>query len=305
MAKKTKKNKLDRYIDALHQIDNRLVIITGANSGLGFEMAKVALIKGARVVMACRNKQRAEDARQKIIEETGKDNIEIFLYDQSDIKSVHNFATAIKNKYKDFYALVLNAGVMFPPQVVDEYHVSTVYRVNFLGAYALIKDLEDFLNNATEEKRIIIQGSLATYLHKYKNKDKFIYGDYRPFKQYCLSKLCCSNIFAHYRDNNKNENVKYLLCEPGAAATEIVKSFKPWFKKIAQAFVATFNNSAKKGCLDGCKLMCDDCVNGDYYKPRCFFSLVGMPKKAKYPRRYIFPSILSDADEMIKQYEQR
>ena len=157
MAKKTKKNKLDRYIDALHQIDNKLVIITGANSGLGFEMVKVALIKGARVVMACRNKQRAEDARQKIIEETGKDNIEIFLYDQSDIKSVHNFAAAIKNQYKDFYVLVLNAGVMFPPQVVDEYHVSTVYMVNFLGAYALIKDLEDFLNNATEEKRIIMK----------------------------------------------------------------------------------------------------------------------------------------------------
>ena len=66
-----------------------------------------------------------------------------------------------------------------------------------------------------------------------------------------------------------------------------------------------FNNSAKKGSLDGCKLMCDDCVNGDYYKPRCFFSLVGMPKNAKYPRRYIFPNIITDADEMIKEYEQR
>ena len=305
MAKKTKKNKIERYIDALHQIDNKLVIITGANSGLGFEIAKTALIKGARVVMACRNQQRAEEAKEKLINETGLDSIEIFLYDQSDFKSVHNFADAIKNQYKDFYALILNAGVMFPPQVVDEFHVSTVYRTNFLGAYTLMKDLEEFLNNVKKEKRIIIQGSVATFLHEYKDKDKFIYGEYKPFKQYALSKLCCSNIYTYYRDKNENEHVKYLLCEPGAAATEIIKSFKTWFKKIALAYVRTFNNSAEKGSLDACKLMCDDCVNGDYYRPKHFFSLVGMPKKSRYSRRYIFSNIITDADEMIKEYEQR
>ena len=101
-----KKNKVDKYIDALHQIDGKLVIVTGANSGIGYEIAKIALIKGARVVLACRNESRAEQAKERLINETGKTSIEIYIYDQSDFKSVYKFAYTIKNYYLDFYAFL-------------------------------------------------------------------------------------------------------------------------------------------------------------------------------------------------------
>ena len=302
MAKKTKKNKVDRYIDALHQIDGKLVIITGANSGLGFEMAKTALIKGAHVVMACRNQNRAEQAKERLINETGSHNVEIFIYDQSDFKSVSNFANAIKNQYSHFYALILNAGLFHPNEVVDEYHVSTVYRTNFLGAYELLKELKDYLGAVQEEKRIIIQGSVASFIKKYKNKDNFIYGKDKPFKQYSLSKLCCSNLHIYYRDNNTNPNVKYLLCEPGASSTGLFNSAPKWFKSAAIGFMKVFGNDAKEGSLSGCKLMCDVCANGDYYRPGHLFTAKGLPKMGKYPDKYIVPNIISDAEEALKQY---
>lgn len=304
MAKKMKKNKTDRYLDSLPDINGKLVIITGANSGLGFEIAKTALIKGAKIVMACRNQQRAEQAKEKLIKETGSELIDICLYDQSDSKSVHNFAEIIQNKYKDYYALVLNAGIFLPKEIVDKFHVSTVYRTNFLGAYELLESLKGFLECAKEEKRIIIQGSVASFFYKYKNKDKFIFGNDRPFKQYSLSKLCCSNLYIYHRNNNNNPYVKYLLCEPGVAATELFKTFPKWFNKIAIGFMKIFTNDAKKGSLSACKLLCDINANGDYYRPGGLFTASGLPKKGQYPTKFIFENIISDASEIAKQYEQ-
>ena len=300
-----KKNRIEKYIDALHRLDNKTVIITGANSGIGFEIAKTALNKGAKVVMACRNAQRAEKAKEDLISQTGSNNIAIELYDQSDNKSVHSFANTIKEKYSDFHALILNAGIFMPNEIVDEFHISTVYRTNFLGAQLLLIDLKDFLKETSSEKRIIIQGSLASFPYKYKNKDKLIYGEFKPFKQYCLSKLCISNLYTYYRDNNDNPYLKYLLCEPGAASTNLFRDFKKWFKSITYIFLKVFCSTAIEGSLSACKLMCDVVANGDYYRPRGFNSMKGLPKRALFPKKFINPNIISDGEELIKMYEDK
>ena len=132
MAKIKKMNKVDKYIASLNELTGKTVIITGANSGLGYEIARVALLKHAHVVMACRNKQRAEEAKTKLISDVESENISIELFDQSKIESVETFAKRIIEKYRDFYALVLNAGIFLPTEIVDEYHVSNVYKTNFL-----------------------------------------------------------------------------------------------------------------------------------------------------------------------------
>lgn len=301
--KKKKKNKYVRYVSSLKDIKNKTVIITGANSGIGFEIAKTALFKGARVVMACRNMDRASKAKEQLIELTGSSNIVIELYDQQDFKSINEFANVIKDKYSDFYALVLNAGIFLPKDAIDEFHISMVYRVNYIGAFKLLKCLEELIDNSSQERRIILQGSLATYFYKYKNKDKFIYDAARPFKQYCLSKLCVSNLYAYYRNRNENMYVKYLLCEPGIAATNLFSSFKTWFKKLSIAFIKTFANDSFKGSLSACKLMCDEAANGDYYHPRHFFSSRGLPKKDILSPKVINRSIIDDASAIMSIYE--
>ncbi len=303
MSQKIKKNKIDRYIDSLHDIKGKTVIVTGANSGLGYEISRVALLKGAHLVMACRNLDRANSAKAKLIKDTGRDDIVIEQYDQSKVTSIHAFSKTILEKYSDFYSLVLNAGIYLRYPEVDEFHISRVYRNNFIGANILLKDLEKFLNNVDEEKRIIIQGSMASFAYKYKNKDKFIYGEDKAMKQYCLSKLCCSNLYVYYRDRNTNAHVKYLLCEPGIATTNLFNGFEKWFKNLALLFMKIFTNSAREGALSACKLMCDVAANGDYYKPRHFFTSKGLPKKRVFPKEYIFPNIMGDAEEVVKVYE--
>lgn len=298
------KKKVNDYIDALHHIDNKLVIITGANSGLGFEIAKIALIKGARVVMACRNIEKANAAKIALISLTGNKNIEIEVFDQSDFASVKHFAKTIENKYNDFYSLVLNAGIMFPKEVVDKDNISTVYRTNFLGAFLLLKELDDLIRNSKSERRIIIQGSLASFAHKYKKSEKFINGTCSSKKQYCLSKLCCSNLYVYYRDNNKNVNVKYLLCEPGVAATNLFNNMTGWVKKVTYFLLYKFSNNSLVGSLNACKVMCDVAANGDYYRPGQLFTMRGLPKKGIFPSKFIFPKIIEDGNKMIGKLDE-
>ena len=297
--------KIDKYISSLHLIEGKTVIVTGANSGLGFEISKVALIKGARVIMCCRNLERANKAKEQLIKETGKDNIVIELFDQGDLKSVYSFADKIMNEYKDFYALVLNAGIFIPKETVDEYNVTNVYRTNFIGPLALLFKLQQFLEKADSEKRIIIQGSLASFFEKYKKPERYIYGNGDKMSQYAISKLCCSNMYVYFKNINQNPNVKYLLCEPGIAATNLFRNYPKWFKNLATFFIRIFTNTAKEGSLSACKLMCDLAANGDYYRPRSLFSSKGLPKKAFYPQKYVFPAIIDDAIKIIKMYEEQ
>ena len=303
MSKKMKKNKIDKYINSLHDIKDKLVIITGANRGLGYETARIALLKGARVVLACRSLTRAEEAKKQLIEDTGNKNVVVESFDQSSLKSIHSFSLKIKEKYSDFYSLVLNAGFLPKQRDVDEYGIAAVYKTNFIGPMILMNDMIDFLNESDIERRIIMQGSMASFVFKYNNKDSFIYGKDKPMKLYSLSKLCISNLFIYYRDNNSNKNIKYLLCEPGIAATNLFGSVNKVFDSLAGLFFKVFGNTAKVGALSGCKLLCDTAANGDYYRPRHLRSAKGLPKKVKYPKKFIFKDIMIDGQEIVKMYE--
>ena len=92
----------------------KTVIITGANSGLGFETAKkiAGYSKDFEIILACRNIQKAENAKEQIIEETGNSNIIVMQLDTSSIKSVRQFVEDYKKHYnKPIYALLCNAGI--------------------------------------------------------------------------------------------------------------------------------------------------------------------------------------------------
>ena len=208
-----------------------------------------------------------------------------------------------EEKYSSFYALVLNAGVLKPKDNVDEFNISTTYKTNYVGLLALLDKLQPFLDECTEEKRIIIQGSLSSYFHKYRSGDEFIYGKGKQMRQYALSKLCCSNLYVYLKDNNQNPYVKYLLAEPGVAVTNIYQNFKRWFKNLALFFLRIFTNDARTGSLSVMKLICDRCANGDYYRPAHLFHARGLPVKSIFKKQFINNKIIDEGREMVKMYE--
>ncbi|MHA1485712.1 MAG: SDR family NAD(P)-dependent oxidoreductase, partial [Promethearchaeota archaeon] len=93
-------------------MQNKICIVTGANSGIGkataIELAKMK----ATIVMLCRNKERGLSAQTEIIEITGNNNVDLFLCDLSSQKEIRNFVNEFKNKYQNLHVLINNAGVM-------------------------------------------------------------------------------------------------------------------------------------------------------------------------------------------------
>ena len=115
------------------------VIITGANSGLGFETAKkIAANKDYKVILACRNMEKAEAAKNAILAETGSRNVETMQLDTSSLDSVRSFAEKVTASGEKIYSLVCNAGISSRGNsglTADGFDI--VFETNYLGHFLL------------------------------------------------------------------------------------------------------------------------------------------------------------------------
>ena len=117
----------------------RTVIITGGNSGLGYEAAKkIAKDKEYRVILACRNPEKAEVSVRKIKDETGNDNILSMRLDTASLASVRAFASDYESQDRGgVYALLLNAGINGMHTGMTEDGIEIVFQTNHLGHFLL------------------------------------------------------------------------------------------------------------------------------------------------------------------------
>ena len=123
--------------DQLGDQSGRVAIVTGANSGIGFETARVLADKGATVIMACRNLDKANPKVDEIRAAHPDANVEVMELDLSDLDSVRAFAEAFRAKYPRLDLLINNAGIMIPPYGKTAQGFETQFGVNHLGHFAL------------------------------------------------------------------------------------------------------------------------------------------------------------------------
>ena len=130
------------------------VIITGANSGLGFETArKIAKEKEYRIILACRNVEKAGAAKERIIAETGNENVEFMILDTSLFSSVRAFAQEYLSKYDTVDVLINNAGISAMRESgMTKEGFEIVFATNYLGHFLLTQLLLPYF---TEKARII------------------------------------------------------------------------------------------------------------------------------------------------------
>lgn len=116
---------------------NRVAIVTGANSGIGFETALALAHKGATVVMACRNRDKAEAAASQIRQGKPAAQVVVMLLNLGDLESVRQFAAAFLAANDRLDLLINNAGIMHPPYGKTAQGFETQFGVNHLGHFAL------------------------------------------------------------------------------------------------------------------------------------------------------------------------
>ena len=123
--------------DDMPDLTGKVVIITGANSGLGLESTKAIAAKGATVVMACRNLRKAEAAKAEVLQQVPSAKLDLRELDNASLASVRAFAEAFKAKYDRLDILLNNAGVMAIPRTETEDGFEMQLGVNHLAHFAL------------------------------------------------------------------------------------------------------------------------------------------------------------------------
>jgi NAD(P)-dependent dehydrogenase (short-subunit alcohol dehydrogenase family) len=115
----------------------KVAIVTGANSGIGYETAKALAKKGTTVVMACRNLGKANAAADEIRLADKDADLDVIQLDLADLSSVKKFSVNFKSRYNSLDLLINNAGVMIPPftRTADGFELQ--FGANHLGHFAL------------------------------------------------------------------------------------------------------------------------------------------------------------------------
>ena len=270
----------------------KIVIVTGANSGTGFEAIKAFARKGAHVVMACRNLEKAEKAKSKIINEIPSASLEIIELDLSDLSKVRSFVVSFRNSHDSLDILCNNAGIMIVPkriETVDGFELQLAS--NHFGHFALTGLLFDLLMKSGG--RVVNMSSSAHRFGKidFSNcnweKDK----SYSSTGAYGRSKI--ANLYFTYElnrhVNQNNINVQVLASHPGWSRTNLQstglstgkKTIGSRITRLGVFFLNPFlGQSAEKGALPMLYAATHPEVQGgDYYGPGGFQESRGYPKK--------------------------
>lgn len=295
--------KYTKYIDEhIKSLDGKIIVITGANSGIGFTLAKQILYKGGHVVMACRSLDRANKAKESLLEEFPNGKVDILQYDQSSLTSIKEFASNLKKQYPSIYGFVFNAGIYHPKKgLKSDIGVPITFATDYLGAYYLSKLLKDYFKNNCE--RVIYVTSLAQAFGKYKDIKKAVDKHPDGTKAYFISKRCCISLAVKLSDEI-GDSTKIILSHPGITRTNILSSktssLSHWFAKVGNAWMTLFTNKAEKSSLTSLRALVDDNENLDMYCPRGFLHIVGYPKIKKITvRKYDSDSLYQYSNYLI------
>lgn len=150
----------------------KVVCVSGANSGIGKEIATYAASKGAKLYMLCRSKDRAEKARDEIIEITSNKNVEVVLVDLAETSQVRKAADSLSSKEDKIDVLVCNGGVLLNERKESSEGYELTFASHLLGgSYLLSTLLVDKLKASDDKGRVIFVSSGGMYNSKFPNWD--------------------------------------------------------------------------------------------------------------------------------------
>ena len=260
----------------------RVAIVTGANSGIGFETARVLAEKGATVVMACRNLVKTNPKADEIRGAHPEATVEVMELDLSDLESVRRFADAFRAKQSRLDLLINNAGIMVPPYGTTAQGFETQFGVNHLGHFALTGSLLDLIIQ-TPGSRIVTVSSVAHQFGKIQFSDLNWAKGYKAQSAYGQSKL--ANLLFTYELQRRlaaaGKDTLAVAAHPGWTETNLQEHAKG--VKFLNRF---FGQEPLMGALPTLYAATESDVNGaEYYGPSGFMEMNGPPKRVKSNRR--------------------
>lgn len=261
-----------------------VAIVTGANSGIGLEAARMLAQRGAEVVLACRNVEKGEAAAATIRQRTETANVRVEALDLASLASIRAFAEKTARTIPRLDLLVNNAGIMAIPRALTADGFEMQLGTNHLGHFALTGLLLGPLL-AAEGGRVVTVSSGAHHFGRMDFDDLMGERRYEKWRAYAQSKLA-NLLFFHELDRRLRRARKPLesvAAHPGYAATNL-QYVGPALErsKLSHVIMSIGNGmiaqSAAMGALPTVRAATDpSAVGGSYYGPDGFRELRGHP----------------------------
>ncbi|KAJ8905618.1 hypothetical protein NDN08_002124 [Rhodosorus marinus] len=294
--------------DDIPDLDGKVAIVTGSNHGIGREIAKRLAEHNATTVMACRTAQKAEIAKQELLEEIGEEkHLVVLTLDVSSLESIRNFSREFSSKYKRLDVLMENAGQLtFGPRQESVDGLELQLATNHVGQFALATHLMSMLTK-TEGSRLVTQSSSASWIGKFDWDNLQGEKTYSTWSQYAMTRLAnvafAKELNSRLEASGKSFPTAYAV-HPGFVMKELEPGARQgMLQKIGSAVVyplAGTLETAARPALYACTA--PDITPGAFYGPQGPIPIISA-MNGQYPGENYSNKIVLDADQRSKLWE--
>ncbi|KYM90378.1 WW domain-containing oxidoreductase [Atta colombica] len=253
---------------------NKVALITGANTGIGFETARSLALHGCNVILACRDMKKANDAIRRIQQEKDIVNCIALEMDLSSLSSVREAAEQFKQRFKSLDILILNAGVFGLPYQLTKDGYETTFQVNHLSQFYLTLLLKQTIQSSNNPRIVVVSSeshrfsSIRTVEDLHQSLSVPAY-KYWAMAAYNESKLC--NILFVQELAHQWPSIGVFACHPGNLVfTSLSRQW--WLYRLLFALARPFTKSLQQAastvifCATAPEL---EGVTGSYFNNCC------------------------------------
>lgn len=258
------------------------ILVTGANSGIGYESALALARAGAEVTLISRSKQKAQSAANRITKIVPDARLELGVMDLSSLKSVREFAETQLASDCPINTLINNAGIMAPRKRLDSQDgFELQFATNVLGHFLLTGLLLPLVLRASDP-RVVTVASLAHRLGgpvpiTDLNSEK----GYKPVKSYAKTKLA-NALFGRELQRRAGHRLLSTMCHPGACSTNLQFNGESRWLQLTTVFLLPVMQSAASGAMPTlCAATAPKAKPAGFYGPSRLAGLRGPVKEAR------------------------
>ena len=270
-------------INKLPSQKGRIAIITGSNIGLGYEAALALAKKEMKIILACRNTDKANQAKNNILKAYSKADLEVIPLDLSKLASVRAFATSYLDKYTTLDVLMNNAGVMVPPYTETEDGFELQLGVNHLGHFLLTKLLMPAIL-ATPNSRVVSLSSIAHRQGRINFDDLNSKKKYSATSAYGQSKLACLMFAYELQRRLDQAGIKQTIstvAHPGVSNTNLSQHIPNWLRPIMFVLFSWATHVPANAAKPQVWAAIGDAQGGDFFGPTGMGEMKGKTGKVK------------------------
>ena len=256
----------------------RTAVITGANTGLGYETAAALAAKGAHVVLAVRNIEKGKEAAHRIEQANPGASVAVQELDLSSLESIRSAAEELRSKYDSIDLLINNAGVMMTPKSTTKDGFELQFGTNHLGHFAFTNLLLDRVLAAPGSRIVTVSSTGHRFVRGIRFDDLQWERDYNRVRAYGQAKLANLLFTYELQRRLKGTDTIAVAAHPGGSNTELMRNLPVAIRGLG-ALLSPLFQGPDMGALPTLRGATDPAVlGGQFYGPDGFAEQRGYPK---------------------------